>query len=350
MVDSSSPHGTVIDKRSVTDSIDPLEPSSDTWSEVTSKTSEDTVGSFVSFSERSLRKWLLSDSLQHPFTIIPGFVAGLAALILMSRDLFRGSSSALVTNAAIVVLLGSAAVTTISFVRLYFFRYDQVKARREQEMFEVQDRKRRADENRELQRKRATLRMGFPAIGSSEGQSALARLEGEFRELEALLARMTRAERLFAGQIPALAGETYRQCLGLLSHALELSQAIRASNKQALAAEADELVGQIATLRADRSQAERVRIREATLASRKEALELIGRQDLHVEELLHGSDLGIAALQKTRMELAALTFGGPEIELVPVGESLQQAIDQAREIQEELRGLGYRVGIRPSTA
>ncbi len=342
MVDSKSLHATVINKRSVSDSITPFDPSSaDTCSEVTNDVSETTVCSFEIFSEQSLRKRLLSDALQHPFTIIPGFVAGLAALILMSRNLFHGSSDALATRATIVLLLGSAAVATVSFMRLYFVRYDQEYARQMREMSEAQDRERRAAEKRELQRKRETLRIGFSAIGSTEGQSALARLEGEFRQLESLLSRMTRADRLFVAQIPALAGETYRQGLGLLANVLELLLAIQLSSKQTLAAEADKLVGQIATLKADGSQVKRVRIREAALASRKEVLELICRQELDAEEFLYRSDLSVAVLQKTRMDLAILKVGGSEIGVVAVCESLQQTIDQAREIQEELRGLGY---------
>ena len=215
-----------------------------------------------------------------------------------------------------MLLLGSTAIATVSFIRLYFVQYHQVYARQMQEMMDLQVRERREAENRELQQKQETLRSGFAAIGSADGLSSLAQLVGEFGQLEALLARMTGADRMLVAQVPALAEETYRRGLSLLANVLELLLAIQWSNKRVLQAEADKLGGQIAHLRADDSQVERVRIREATLASHKNLLELIRRQELHAEEFLHKSDLSVAALRTTTMELAALKVGGSDIRVL----------------------------------
>ena len=142
-------------------------------------------------------------------------------------------------------------------------------------------------------------------------------------------------------QIPYLAEETYRQGLNVLTNVLELLLATRSSDRRRLETEATKLEGEIQKLRGDDSQAGRLRIREATLSSVKERLDLVSQQELRAEEFIYRSRLSEDALAKTRIELAALKAGSSETGVTAVSESLQKTINQAKEVQEELRRLGF---------
>ncbi len=60
-----------------------------------------------------------------------------------------------------------------------------------------------------------------------------------------------------------------------------------------------------------------------------------------VEELLHQANRCEASLGKTRIELAALKADASEIGVSAIIETLSKTIDRAREVQEELKQMGY---------
>lgn len=141
--------------------------------------------------------------------------------------------------------------------------------------------------------------------------------------------------------IPGLAEETYRQGLGVLSGCVDLMREIKSPNNEKLRAEVGDLEAQIGSLRGDEAQADRLSILEATVASHKERLDLIDGQQLRVDGLLHQSDSCEASLHRTRVELAALKADNVQASVTTVTDALQRTITQAKEIQEELRKLGY---------
>ena len=94
-------------------------------------------------------------------------------------------------------------------------------------------------------------------------------------------------------------------------------------------------------LGSDDTQAERLRIREDTLSAVEERLDLVDQQELRAEKFIYRSRLSEDALAKTRIELAALKAGSSETAVTVVSEALQKTIDQAKEVQEELRRLGF---------
>ena len=153
--------------------------------------------------------------------------------------------------------------------------------------------------------------------------------------------RWPEASLVALGQIPALAEETYRQGLNVLTGVLELLLAVHPSDQSDLEMRISALEREIQELMENDSQAELLDIRKKTLSMQREQLELLGRQDLRAEELLFRSNLSEAALLRTRVELAALTAGSSEIGVSAVVETLRNTIQQAKEVQEELRRLGY---------
>ncbi len=68
---------------------------------------------------------------------------------------------------------------------------------------------------------------------------------------------------------------------------------------------------------------------------------MINQQQYQADELLFQCSRCEASLSRTRIELASLQAGSSETSVSAVTESLQRTIDQAKEVQAELKKLGY---------
>jgi len=202
---------------------------------------------------------------------------------------------------------------------------------------------RRADRyvSPEVQQTRESLEAGFSEINSSDGLSALQRLVYEYAQLQPLLDRKRASDSIGVVHITASVGETYRLGLSLLHDGLELMRAVRPSERRRLEAELPELEEKIEAARAVQSQGERVKLMQETMDSHLERLDIMQKQRLRVEKLLHLSGHCEASLHRTRMELAALRAADSELNVTEATESLRRTIDQAKEIQEELKKLGF---------
>lgn len=202
---------------------------------------------------------------------------------------------------------------------------------------------RRADRyvSAEVQQTREGLDAGFSQINSADGLSALQRLVYEYAQLQPLLDRKRATDSIGLVHISASVGETYRIGLGLLYDALELMRAVRPSESRRLEAEVFELEEKIDALRTDQSQEERVKLMQATMSSHLERLDIMQKQHLRIEQLLHLSGRCEASLHRTRMELASLKAADSEMSVNDATESLRRTIDQAKEVQEELKKLGF---------
>ena len=126
-----------------------------------------------------------------------------------------------------------------------------------------------------------------------------------------------------------------------MADALRLTQAIRSSNAGRLKEKIVELEKEIQSLRIDGTPPAGLEIKETTIHSHQERLGLLGRQRLRVDELLYQSDQCEASLARTRIELAVLHAGSSETRVSAVTETLQKTIDRAKEVQAELKRLGF---------
>ena len=138
-----------------------------------------------------------------------------------------------------------------------------------------------------------------------------------------------------------MADETYQQGLNVLSAGLQLSKAIHTSNKQRLEKDIEDLEKEIQSLKKSGSDERRIEIRRETVVSHQERLVLINDQQTSVDEVLYQCDQCEASLAKTRIELASLRAGSLGTSVSSVTETLQKTIDQAKDVQEELRRLGF---------
>ena len=185
------------------------------------------------------------------------------------------------------------------------------------------------------------LRRGFLSSNSAEGLKALLDLVHEYEQLQLILDRKKDTGLLSVAYIPNLAEETYRQGLRVLADAQRLTQAIHSSGKERLEAEIVVLDREIESLKMDETQAARVKIREDTVTTHKERLDLLKLQQLRVDGLLHQCQRCEASLARTRIELVVLQADSTEMSVDAVTERLRRTIDQAKEVTEELNRLGF---------
>ena len=287
-------------------------------------------------SEASIRKQLRSGAVQHPATLIPLAVAGLSLIHLIGISPFPIGAFW-----AIIVLIGSLAAGSGSFFLIYSIRHDAAYAKLVQEIMAQQGHESREASQAEVQQMRENLRTGLTAIGSTSGLKALTDLDYEYEQLQLVLDRQDETTSMSIAHIPGLAEETYREGLNVLENGLHLSRAIHTSNKGSLEAEIVQIEEEIETLKKDDRQARRVKIREETVASHRERLEMIDQQQFRVDELLYQCDRCEASLSRTRIELASLQAGSSDSSVSAVTETLRRTITQAKEVQEEMRRLGF---------
>ncbi len=286
-------------------------------------------------SEETIRNALRSDALQHPATIIPLASFLLSAIyILLYAPIFGGSLIAI----ALIIFSGLAA--TGAFFWRYFIRFNEEYLKKTQELLDALDREDGARYRAELRQRRERLQIGFLDANSSEGLKAVQALVHEYEHLQPILISRTLSDPLSFAHIPVLVEETYQLGLGVLGHALELVKTIQSPHNQRLRTEITNLGNEILSLEKDDPPSERVQIKEEIMISHKERLELIGRLELRVDELLHQANRCEATLHKTRIELAELRAESAETSVNEVIQSLQHTIRQAKEVQEEMKKLG----------
>jgi hypothetical protein len=206
---------------------------------------------------------------------------------------------------------------------------------------ESQEQAEREKEQAEIEQLLEATQSGFQKINSVEGIKAVKELIYEYEQLQHVFEHKKEKDSLGVAHIPALAEETYRQGLSVLEDALEVGLAIHSSDKKNLEEAVKKLEKEIELLGRDETQAAKLEIKQATMSSHKERLDMIKQEQLRVDKLLYQCDRCEASLHRTRMELASLKVSSSETSVSAVTETLQKTINQAKEVQEELKKLGY---------
>jgi hypothetical protein len=286
-------------------------------------------------SEETIRKALRSDALQHPATIIPLASCVLSAIyIVLYAPIFGGLTIAL------ALTIGSGLAATGSFYWRFFIRFNEEYVKKTQELLDLLDREGGARYRADLRRKRERLQIGFLDGNCPEGIKVVQALVHEYEHLQPILASRRLSDPLAIAHIPVLVEEAYQLGLSVLGHALELVKTIQSPHNRRLRTEITNLEREILSLEEDDPQNARAQIKEQTLHSHKDRLELINRLELRVDELLHQANRCEATLHQTRIELAALKADSAETSVSEVIQTLQQTIHQAKEVQEEMKKLG----------
>jgi hypothetical protein len=185
------------------------------------------------------------------------------------------------------------------------------------------------------------LQGGFSEVNASEGLNILRALDHEYRLLSHVLNSGKEIDLLSSSTLEAIVYETYIRGLSILQDVLELERAIRSTNCDQLQSEIVELQRKVALIQADPAQQERVGHIHEWIGSNQERLMIVNKLKQRVEELLYQAKRCEASLGKTRIELAALKADASGTGVSAVIEALRKTIDRAREVQEELKQMGY---------
>ncbi len=289
-----------------------------------------------SLSDSAIRRQLRSDAVQHPATVLPMGVCAMAAVyLLILSPVFGGGIW------SVVVLFVSGVAAVISFTWRYVFRYSEEYAERVRKVKVLQDRELELAEQSRAAQLREELQAGFSSIGSAEGLGIFFKLVGAYERLETTLSLQADGDPASISRVPALAEETYRRGLSVLSDALELIRAGDASAVESLKRDVAELEKEVEASRADGAQLDRLQIREKVLTSHRERLDMHDQLRSSADQLLFQAHKCEDSLHRTRIELVAIRTGTAEASVDSVIGALQRTISQAKEVQKELRRLGY---------
>ena len=287
-------------------------------------------------SESAIRGQVLSDAVQHPATLLPLAVSGASAIYLLVLSPVFGAGLW-----AIVLLTISGVVAAVSFAWRRVFRYTGEYAMKARELMDLQDRLLARQRQAEMTRLRQSLETELEQIDSTEGLRVLTGLVGEFDRLRLALGRQDGAQLLSLSHLSGLATEVYGRGLGVLSHALELMTLVRSPGREGLVRQIAELEAEVGASKVDEKQAERRGIRESRLASHRQRLDMLDQLQLGVDRLLFQADKCEASLHRARIEVAAIRTGTSEWGVDSVIEALRRTIGQVKEVQEDLKKLGY---------
>jgi flagellar motility protein MotE (MotC chaperone) len=290
------------------------------------------VGIEIVLTESAVKRKSFSDTMQRPEVLLPCAMCALSVgyLILLS-PMFGWFLPAL------GVMIASGGLT----VALLSWRYPREHERNSQELADRMEEHRLLLEKAQLAQLHETLRVGFAAISSYDGVRALQALSNEYHDLMNSLDQKRSTDPLAVSVLPGLAEEIYRRGMSVLSDALELMNVLRTPSKEKLQREVEVIDDDIRRLKPDRSQDERLRLKEELLASFRERISALDRLEIFIEQLLHQARRCEASLQSARVELATVRAGGAKTSIDSVIDALKQRIDQVREVQEEVARLGY---------
>ena len=289
-----------------------------------------------SLSEPAIRRRLLSDAVQHPSTLLPLAVStGSGIYLLLLSPVIGGGFW------TICLLVVCSVVATASFVWHYGFHYTEGYAKRVRELMDLQDWVRGREREAQMSQLREYLKREFSGNNVTEGLTSLSGLVAGYEQLQPALSQPGDTDSLAMAHVPGLAEETYQRGLSVLSDALDLIKVTQAPGRERLEREIAELEKEVEALRQDQSQVDRTRIKEEILSSHRQRLDMLDQLQVRVDQLLYQAGRCEASLHRTRIELAGLKAGSAEASVSTVTESLRMTINRAKEVQDELKRLGF---------
>jgi hypothetical protein len=272
---------------------------------------------------------VLTDTLQHPATILPAAAAAIGGLYLgvISLD-----------PAAFAVTFGSALVAAGAWIYNYFIRGEALAEKHVESL---------RDKRHRLRLDQATtLAAEWAETGYREGIQQAQELGEAYRKLEAFLAQRF-AERKGSGldvqRLMVLAEDTYREGVAILRRGLDIYRALRQVDRDKLEGELEAWRAELAELGAktspnalEKTQAGSL---ETRIAAHERRLELHGAQTRSLAQLIAQSEELEAALESTYLEAADLATTDALFTRGHAAEELERAVTAARRVEQRLRAM-----------
>ncbi len=192
----------------------------------------------------------------------------------------------------------------------------------------------------ELQHIQRLLQNGFTRLKEENGLHALRQLTEEYDRLRPGLAQRSATDPTALARAPQDAEATFRLGLTLLQKALPLADHIQPQEIAQRQAVKAGLEKEIAALRENPQESDRLRLKEGELANAQKLLDEIHQNQFRFDWLLHNCGECETSLALLRMRLAAFHADTSEGSVNAVVETLENIMEQARAVQEEMRKLG----------
>jgi hypothetical protein len=241
--------------------------------------------------ESMVRRTAAAEAIQQPTTLLPLAASTCALLYMVLLSPVLGGVALAAAVAAV-----SAVGAGVSFFILYNAEYPRV-------LRDVADRletERAEAEEAGLVRLEGKIRQELLGVNSTDAVSLLDGLTDCYAGLQALVEAGRNTDPLSVLLVPALAGETYRRGLGLLSESAEL-----------------------------------MRVRSNPASSRGQGTQM------HIDRLLKQARRCESALREAQADLAAIRVSGLQLSVDSVIESLRFTIRHVKEVQHELDDLDH---------
>ncbi len=269
----------------------------------------------------AVQRWVLSETLQHPATILPGAGAVVSGLYLGAFGL---SSAGLGMTLLLVFASGS------SWIYNYFIRGEKLGEERVSSvMKQLQDAE--VDELEQLVER--CLNGDFEA-GAKEGGELLA----AYRAFQSFLAEVDASgENLSAMRFKDLARDALRQGVSCLGRAVSMWRALQDVDLPALDKELNQMRRRLAKC-GEESVAEKERLAQQ-IASHESRIDSYTSQQTRLAEILTEIDGLESALERARVESVELVRrdATSSWESGTAATRLEQAVAAARRVEQRLR-------------
>lgn len=287
------------------------------------------------FNSRAVYRAVLTDTLQHPATILPAAVSAVGGLYLGLIGL---------DPMAFAVTFGSALVATGAWIVNYFLRGEALA---EKHVEELREQRRRLQEQQRQSRlgEAFDLAAEWQALGHAEGMQQARELGEAYRQLEDYLKqRITqdKSSSLSVQRLAVLAEDTYYEGMAILRKALDLCRALSQMDKAKLERELGDWRAELGALRLITQPTDVQKTQMQSLGTRVAAhekrLELHDQHTQTLHQLLAQSEQLEAALESTNLEAADLSNADVLLSTGHSASELERAVNAARRVEERLRG------------
>jgi serine/threonine protein kinase len=277
------------------------------------------------------RASVIADALQRLSTLVPLVVGGLALIyaFVLAPELGMATPALLIAAVAFAVAIGA-------FVRSY-----RAGERARAEIVERVARARAEALERAQLHEHVTA--GFAALATDESRNGLrivSALRAEYDAMSRLVEReAARVPSNLATLLPDLTADAYGHGMSALSDALELLQLAEGPEHRRLLGELHDVERRLA---GDAYDDDRARARDEQRRDTRRQLVLRHAEGrARAGDLMFEAEQCTTALAEARVELASSGAGDQHADVDTVVRNLQTTIRNVRELQEELRQLGY---------
>lgn len=275
-------------------------------------------------SAAKMSRFVFKEALQNPTTIFPASAMLISGVYLSLIDLNR---------VGLAVLLGCGALSALSFVWHYFFRFDKIVKK----LFKGEKEAR----FKHLEERQQKLYRDCQKAGFQEGATEVRQLSEAYDKLQNFLLHDPQAEnRPQAQRFLVIATEAYKEGLSCLQAAMEAHKLRKRTNPHTLRTEMVAWTAERHRLNRQPGK-NRVRIQALTTKIETHQMRLLRQQQQsdQVAEYLAQSEVIEAALETTLFDVSKLLNQSSPTMTVGSVDQLEKAVEAARRIEEKLRSM-----------